>query len=137
MLNSSILLWLVLAAVLLALLVVVIRFITAYQAAKGTRWQRFLLVFRNSETILWARVQVFGGALLTASGTILTFASDFLHRDDVSQIMHGLITDTKQLMYYGLGLIGLGSVTEAVRRHRTVPDPVTGAIDTPPPAPKN
>ena len=108
--------------------IVTYRLVAAYRAATGTPWQRLLLVFRNSETVLWARAQVLVGALMALAEGATSFVQDPAISGAVQQIVK-----PEYLPFY---VIAIGLVTELVRRHRTTPDPVTGAIDTPPPEPK-
>lgn len=120
--------WLIIAAICIAVVVIVIRIVVAYNAATGTAWQRILLIFRNSETILWARLQVAGGAALALADYANTIFHDSTISDAVRQIL--------KPQYIPFYVIGLGALTEVIRRHRTAPDPATGAITTAPPAPK-
>jgi hypothetical protein len=119
--------WIIIAAVLAAVAIIAIRCVVAYRAATGTPWQRILLIFRNSETILWARIQVFGGVLIGLGDYANTLVHDSTVSDAVRQIL-----DPKLIPFY---VIGIGALTEVIRRHRTEKDE-NGAITTPPPLPK-
>lgn len=118
---------LIIGAIVAAVAIIALRCFFAYTNATGTPWQRILLIFRNSETILWARIQVFGGVLIGLGDYANTLVHDSTVSDAVRQIL-----DPKFIPFY---VIGIGALTEIIRRHRTEKDE-NGAITTPPPLPK-
>lgn len=87
-------------------------------------WAKLKAFFKNSETIVWARLQMLGGAMLAvfSSMNLTTFLDDTLSK-------------SKQLMLFGV-LFFQGVITEFARRLRADFDPPP-AVPAPPivPAP--
>lgn len=117
--------------IVLVTLLIVMRTLTAYHLAdpKLSAWKRFMLVFKDSETILWARIQMLGGALLGLGAWASTFFSD----PAVSTAVNGIL-DPKYVPIY---IIALAAITDWVRRHRTTTDSSGALVDAQPPAVKS
>jgi hypothetical protein len=86
-------------------------------------WQKFKASFRNSETIIWSRLQVVLGVV----GSIAITVIEVLARTDLSP----LIPDPKYLV---LWLVVSGLITEALRHRRETWKDDAGT-DSPPPGP--
>lgn len=67
-------------------------------------WENTKAFFKNSETILYARIQVLSGFFLAVFSSI----------DWTTVTMN--LNDAKQSLYIALGLIGNGILTEVLRR---------------------
>lgn len=67
-------------------------------------WENTKAFFKNSETILYARLQVLSGFFLAVFSSI----------DWTTVTMN--LNDAKQSLYIALGLIGNGILTEVLRR---------------------
>jgi hypothetical protein len=113
----------------LAVIVCAVRGVMTYRSLAGTRQQRFTVMFRNSEVVLLGFVQ----ALVAAALAVIKFCGDFFNDPTITSGLQGLF----KADYIPIYLAGIAVVTYLARMIRTEPDPVTGEIVPPPPAPKN
>lgn len=72
-------------------------------------WDKMKAWFRRSETIFWARLQVFVGA---ATAAVMALAAD----PAVNDAIHAILKP-EYVPYY---VIGFGVLTEILRRRRAV-----------------
>ncbi len=82
--------------------------VSSYIAATGTVWQRFLVVGKQSATILWSRALIVFGAMID----ILSQLADFLGAPGVSTSLQQYL-DAKTLAAI---MIGTAVMTEYARR---------------------
>ena len=75
-----------------------------WKATLSKWWENAKAFFKNSETILYARLQVISGFILAVFSSI-----------DWTSVTVNL-NDAKQSLYIALGLIGNGILTEILRR---------------------
>lgn len=73
-------------------------------------WDRIKAWFRNSMTILWARIVAFAGLLLAAGETLLADPS-----------VNGAMQQVLQPKFIPYYIIGIGLVTELARRRTATP----------------
>jgi hypothetical protein len=84
-------------------LVILIAAMAAIAIAAWFLWPQISAHFADSETIFWARLQVFAGAVWTA-----------IEQADLSSIFSALGYGR----YLGIALVVMGAVTELARRSR-------------------
>jgi hypothetical protein len=112
----------------LAVLIFGVRALVTYLRATGTRQQRLSLMWRDAETLLVAFVTAVFGAV----GASVNFLAGMFNDPTIASAFNALL----KAEYVPFYLAAIALITYLARIFRTQPDPVTGSIVAPPPAPK-